>query len=187
LRERQLLIARAGDQGRHASRCPLLDIQLAADGSAQVTDHHAPRYPVSVKGVLIANGKVPLLLNERAEWELPGGKLEPGENPESCLVREFEEELNVSVSVVRPVHNWVYAVNGVDVLIVTYLVSAESGLQHIAVSPEHKEARIFDLKDVNGLNMPNGYKLSISHAEELAGGQPQHPQGPSSASSSGGS
>jgi hypothetical protein len=31
-------------------------------------------FPVSVKAVIVQNGKV-LLRNERDEWELPGGKL----------------------------------------------------------------------------------------------------------------
>jgi len=55
------------------------------------------RFPVSVKGVLFEEDQVVLLLNERDEWELPGGRLERGEDPVVCLEREFAEELGVEV------------------------------------------------------------------------------------------
>ena len=32
-------------------------------------------------------------------WEFPGGKREPGETAEECLVREIREELGVAISV----------------------------------------------------------------------------------------
>ncbi len=55
---------------------------------------------VAACALLDADGRV--LIAQRPEgkqmsglWEFPGGKVEPGETPEGCLIRELREELGI--------------------------------------------------------------------------------------------
>ena len=124
-------------------------------------DNDAYRFPVSVKGVVIRDGSVILLRNERDEWELPGGKLELSESPQQCLVREMEEELQLEIVPETILDSWVYTiVPGVNVLVLAYGCS-ETSRHEAVLSDEHKELRWFPLADVDALRMPDGYKASI--------------------------
>ena len=124
-------------------------------------DNDAYRFPVSVKGVVIRDGNVILLRNERDEWELPGGKLELSESPEQCLAREMTEELQLEIVPETILDSWVYTiVPGVSVLVIAYGCS-ETSRHEAVLSDEHKELRWFPLSDVDALRMPDGYKASI--------------------------
>jgi 8-oxo-dGTP pyrophosphatase MutT (NUDIX family) len=142
---------------------------LTADGAVSggrsgvpVGGSAAHRFPVSVKGVVLDPAdRVLLLRNERDEWELPGGKLEPGESPEVCLAREILEEASWPVTIAAILDSWVYHVApGADVLIVTYGCELTTD-RPPRVSHEHAEAALFGETEVPGLRMPDGYKRSI--------------------------
>ena len=124
-------------------------------------DNEAYRFPVSVKGVVIRDGKVVLLRNERDEWELPGGKLELWESPEQCLAREIAEELRLAIKPESIMDSWTYTiVPGVHVLVLTY-GCLESSFNEAVLSNEHKELRWFPLAEIDTLKIPEGYKASI--------------------------
>ena len=64
------------------------------------------QHPVLVVAGLVGDGRGKVLLTRRRpdqpmpdQWELPGGKMEPGEAPEAALVRELVEELGARVEV----------------------------------------------------------------------------------------
>jgi 8-oxo-dGTP pyrophosphatase MutT (NUDIX family) len=126
------------------------------------TDYRAHAFPVSVKGVAVQEGRVLLLENERAEWELPGGKLELGEDPADCVVREISEEAGWQVTAGPLLDCWQYHIRpGADVVIVTYGCYVRSADPPV-ISNEHKRAGLFTVDQVPELVMPEGYKRSVA-------------------------
>jgi mutator protein MutT len=118
--------------------------------------------PVSAKGIIFnTEGKALLLRNERNLWELPGGRIEKGEQPEQTVFRELYEEIGIKVEINKLVNVWVYEVlEDKHVLIITYLCGFE-GNQEIQMSEEHIEYGWFSLSELEDLAAAEGYKKSI--------------------------
>jgi ADP-ribose pyrophosphatase YjhB (NUDIX family) len=61
----------------------------------------------SASVALVKGGRVLLILRARPPyeglWTLPGGRLQPGETAEAAATRELREELDLTVSALRPV------------------------------------------------------------------------------------
>lgn len=130
--------------------------------------------PVSVKGIVFEEEKVWLRKNERDEWELPGGKIDPGEQPGETVIRELQEELGFDTTVNEVVDVYMYEIkNSIDesrgVLVISYLCN----LNQKSGKFEHKgeagiaEFSTFNIDELSSLNMPTFYKDAIKKAWQL--------------------
>jgi 8-oxo-dGTP diphosphatase len=63
--------------------------------------------PNAASVALFEGGRVLLIQRARApwlgKWSLPGGRLEAGEDAESCARREISEEIGLQIAALRPV------------------------------------------------------------------------------------
>ncbi len=66
---------------------------------------------IPVVAGIISNGspyptdrRVLIQRRDTGEWEFPGGKIEPGEQPRGALQRELDEELGIRTMIFQPVH-----------------------------------------------------------------------------------
>ncbi|MDP3742104.1 MAG: NUDIX domain-containing protein [Candidatus Micrarchaeota archaeon] len=103
------------------------------------------QFVVGVGGALFKNGKL-LVLKRNSDkktrpndWEIPGGKIEIGEQPAEALKREFMEETGLEIEVGKPFHSWSYVDDDRFYVEIDYLVTCKTAGE-IKLSPaEHCE------------------------------------------------
>jgi 8-oxo-dGTP diphosphatase len=86
-------------------------------------------------------------------WEFPGGKVEAGETPEACLIRELEEELGIRVShaCLAPFVFASHEYESFHLLMPLYLVRRWEG---VVVNREHKAMAWVRPIDMDSYPMP---------------------------------
>ena len=88
---------------------------------------------IEVTAAIICEGNKILICQRPADkncgllWEFPGGKIEPGETGEQCIVRECQEELGVTLQVKKEVTDVVYEYPDRTVHLHFYLCDIISG------------------------------------------------------------
>jgi len=106
-------------------------------------------------GVLVENGRV-LLAQRKPDahlggaWELPGGKVEEGEDPRDALRRELAEELGIDVTVgevVDVTFHW-YEQAGKNILLLFFDVTRVPG----SPDPRAIDVAAFEWSDAAGLD-----------------------------------
>jgi ADP-ribose pyrophosphatase len=69
-------------------------------------------------------------------WEIPAGKLEPGEDPADCIRREMQEEVGYRPAEVEPLGSMLSAIGFCDERVYLYIAK---GLTAVESSPEADE------------------------------------------------
>lgn len=115
--------------------------------------------PVIVVAGVLFRGATVLLTQRKAgahlegHWELPGGKIEPREDPRAALVRELREELGIEAIVGRPLEITSHAYAEKHVLLLFFEIELAVG------SPEPRALDVADLRfarvgDLDALTFP---------------------------------
>ncbi len=127
--------------------------------------------PISAKGIVFEEKSVWLRKNERNEWELPGGKVDLGEQPTQTVTREMREELGFDTEIVKVVYAWVYQIKQSSdesggVLVLCYLLKllAKTGDFETEGEAGTAEFKKFSIDTIDRLNMPQFYKKAIQIA-----------------------
>jgi 8-oxo-dGTP pyrophosphatase MutT (NUDIX family) len=139
---------------------------MSATGVAR--SNESMNHPLSVKGVLIHDGRVLLLLNERGEWDLPGGRPDPGEDHRTALKREVKEETGLDAEVAAALEEYLFEVlPGRFVQIVPFVCRLRRSI-NVVLSHEHLEVRWVRLAELGetiaGHPLPAGYLGAIRQA-----------------------
>lgn len=96
-------------------------------------------------------------------YELPGGKVEFGENPATAIEREIKEEVGLNVKAIRPVFFFSYISDNdsrhtVDI---TYLLEFKDGNANVVLSPEHSDFKWIVRGEVNSYKISDNMKNCI--------------------------
>lgn len=100
-----------------------------------------------VAGLIIQNNKI--LIGYRLKykkWEFPGGKMEKGETPEQCLIREMNEELGIDCLIDSYIDSVFFSHENQEYVLAFYTITHFTGTP---IAKEHSEIKWVSLKCLN--------------------------------------
>lgn len=88
---------------------------------------------------------------KRTQWEIPGGKIDEGENAQKAAVREVKEELGVDVVVHRQLGSKSFEEDGYTMQYTWFSATVTGGSFKIMEPQTHDAFRFFDMQTLDEL------------------------------------
>lgn len=124
------------------------------------------------------NGKI--FITKRAKtkklfpdrYELAGGHIEPGEQPEEALLREIKEEINVDIIIRKPVYAFTEQVGDVFYMEVLYLANLKDPTVEPTLNPaDHSESRWIGQGEIDKFEKEDGETEGLRRAFKMLQGE----------------
>lgn len=119
---------------------------------------------ITVKGLFEKNGNILLVKDVKGIWELPGGRINHGEEPKEALERELNEELGWSkVDIKNIIDAWSFSsrVNDAHYHFIVLIYACASNEEKIKKNDEYVKYQWIPISEVENLNMQKGYKDTL--------------------------
>ena len=92
-------------------------------------------------------------------WDLPGGKIEFGENFQTAITREISEEVKLNTDPMpHPVFGWTGIAYNKDTQFFGYLFIAKYVSGDVVLSPEHTDYKWVNRQEAENLDMHQDFK-----------------------------
>lgn len=119
---------------------------------------------VQLAGCVILNEQGDILLLHRntpqlKHWEIPGGKVEPGETKEQAAIRELNEELGVFVEGLTLLNDVRFTEGVFDYNYTWFQVSSMTGEPKALEPDKHDDVRFFSAGQMKSIILSNSARL----------------------------
>ena len=101
-------------------------------------------------------------------WDIPGGGLDYGEEPEEGLRREIMEECGLEIESMRLIKVSTYFMHEIQRIDVSYICKLKD-VSKIKLSPEHVDFKWVKFEDIDAINPNNYIKNIVLSAKENLG------------------